>query len=101
MTHWLIFKPLSSFLRHNGRLIHMKGIESTQVLVRFENKSAVYNAVDVLRDRLNQGDADLGSGGLFAGRPLEVQQCRNGTHGNAKHRTYKLCSVISRCSKIG
>lgn len=80
---WLIFKPLNffEFPSSNGRLIHMKGIESTQVLVRFENKSAVYNAVDVLRDRLNQGDADLGSGGLFAGRPLEYSNTEMGHTG--------------------
>lgn len=80
---WLVFKPLNffEFPSSNGSLIHMKGIESTQVLVRFENKSAVYNAVDVLRDRLNQSNMELGSGGLFSGRPLEYSNTEMGHTG--------------------
>lgn len=69
---WLTYKPLDyhEFRSKNGSLIHMKGMESEQIMVRFEDQVAIYNAIDVIKERLN-GQAEMGSGGLFASRPME------------------------------
>ena len=72
---WLIYKPLDyyEFPSENGKLIHMKGIESTMILSRFENQVAINNAIDVLKERL-ANSTELGSGGLFASRPMEYNK---------------------------
>ncbi len=71
---WLSYKPLDTytFSKSTGDLISMIGIESSQLLVRFENAYTIYGAVDLLRDRLTPETANLGNGGIFAGRPLNT-----------------------------
>lgn len=70
---WLIYKPLDfyQFSTEYGKLIDLRGVESTQILGRFENQVVLFNAVDVLRDRLNATTIATGSGGIFATRPVE------------------------------
>lgn len=70
---WLIYKPLDfyQFSTEYGKLIDLRGIESTQILGRFENQVVLFNAVDVLRDRLNATTVATGTGGVFASRPVE------------------------------
>lgn len=70
---WLVFKPNDrhEFATENGKLIDIKGIESNQTLVRFENQVELHNAIDILRDRITPNNEELGTGGLFAGRPLK------------------------------
>lgn len=69
---WLTYKPMDyhEFPTKNGKLIHMKRIESEQLLVRFEDQVSLHNAIDVIRERTT-GSTELGTGGLFATRPLE------------------------------
>ena len=59
------------FPTSNGKLIHMKRIESDQILVRFEDQVSLHNAIDVIKERTSPGQAEMGTGGLFASRPLE------------------------------
>lgn len=70
---WLSYKPMDyhEFKTSFGKLIHMKGIESEQVLARFENQVGLYNAIDVLAERITPNNAELGTGGLFASRGIE------------------------------
>lgn len=70
---WLTYKPMDyfEFPSKYGKLIHMKGIESNQVLSRFENQVRLDNAIDVLKERIQPGQEDLGTGGLFASRGME------------------------------
>lgn len=70
---WLVFKPFDiyQFPTNYGKLISMSNIESQQVLARFENNMAIFNAVDVLRDRVTADNEELGLGGLFAQRPVQ------------------------------
>ena len=69
---WLSFRPLDyhEFPAKNGKLIHMKAIESEQMLVRFEDQVSLYNAIDVIQERV-AGATEMGTGGLFATRPLD------------------------------
>lgn len=48
-NNWLIYKPLAffDFPRNYGRITSMESIEDRQVLVRFENKTLLYNALQV------------------------------------------------------
>lgn len=69
---WLTYKPLDyyEFPTRNGKLIHMKRIESNQLLTRFEDQVSLNNAIDVIKERTTTS-AELGTGGLFQSRPLE------------------------------
>ena len=70
---WIIYKPLDfyQFKTSSGKLIDLKGIESTQILARFENQMTLFNAIDYLKDRVTPASAELGTGGIFATRPIE------------------------------
>lgn len=69
---WLTYRPMDyhEFPTRNGKLIHMKRIESNQLLVRFEDQVSLYNAIDVIKERV-AGQTEMGTGGLFSSRPLE------------------------------
>ena len=69
---WLVFRPLDKyeFSTAYGKLIELRGIETQQILARFENQSAIFNAVDVLVDGITENTAQLGTGGIFARRPV-------------------------------
>jgi hypothetical protein len=69
---WLVFRPLDKyeFSSSYGKLVELRGIETAQMLARFENQTAIFNAVDVLVDGITQDTADIGTGGVFARRPV-------------------------------
>lgn len=70
---WSVFRPLDfyQFPTSYGRLMRLKGIESSQVMGLFENQAVLYNAIDELRDRTQSTTRELGTGGIFARRPIE------------------------------
>ena len=70
---WLTYKPMDyhEFPTKNGSLIHMKRIESNQILARFEDQVSLHNAIDVIKERVSGTASELGTGGLFSSRPLE------------------------------
>lgn len=47
MNGWLVYRPISyfDFPQHYGDLISIDGIDSRQLLTRFENKTLIYNAL--------------------------------------------------------
>ena len=69
---WRSFKALDyfDFSEGYGRLISVTPIESSQILVRFENGFTIYGSIDPIRDKLTAEIGNLGSGGIFAGRPI-------------------------------
>lgn len=73
---WLNYKPLDAynFPSSYGRLIDIDGIESEQMLGRFENGITIFGAVDILADRLTPELSRLGSGGIFAGRSINFNK---------------------------
>jgi hypothetical protein len=83
---WLVYKPndFFEFPSHFGNLIDVKGIESNQILVRFEKTFQIYNAIDVLAERLNPLTANLGTGGIFSSRPINFSATDLG-YGGTQH----------------
>lgn len=80
---WLAYKPLDfyQFDMDLGRLIDLSDIESAQVIGRFENGFLRFNAIDVLRERLTPQTQEIGTGGIFAQRPLEFKRTNLGYAG--------------------
>lgn len=89
---WLVFKPFDiyRFKFSYGKLISLNSIESTQVVGRFSDNMAVFNAVDVLRDRINSDNETLGTGGIFATRPVQYSYTELGETGT-QHRAFVSC----------
>lgn len=89
---WLVFKPFDiyQFRTDYGKLISMTNIESQQVLARFENNMAIFNAVDVLRERITPENEELGMGGMFAQRPIQFSFTELGETGS-QHRAMVSC----------
>jgi hypothetical protein len=89
---WLVFKPYNiyRFPFSFGKLISLNAIESTQVIGRFSDNMAVFNAVDVLRDRLTPENKALGSGGIFATRPVQYSFTELGETGS-QSRAFVSC----------
>ena len=89
---WLIFKPFNiyRFPFSYGKLISLDAIESTQVMGRFSNNMTVFNAIDVLRERINQDNEELGTGGIFAQRPMQFSYTELGETGS-QHRSMVSC----------
>ena len=81
---WLVFKPFNiyRFPFSYGKLISLNAIESNQVMGRFANNMAIFNAVDVLRDRITADNEELGTGGIFATRPVEFNTTDLGETGS-------------------
>lgn len=80
---WLSYKPMDyhEFKTSFGKLISMKGIESDQILARFENQVGLYNAIDVLAERISPENSEIGTGGLFASRGIEYNNTTLGYSG--------------------
>jgi len=70
---WLSWKPYNiyRFPFKNGKLYSLDGIESMQVIGRFEDNTVLFNAIDTLMDRITPTNEVQGTGGIFAKRPAE------------------------------
>jgi hypothetical protein len=88
---WAIFRPLDyyQFPSSYGKLLDLKGIESAQVLGRFENTSVIFNAVNQYKDAQDAASRELGTGGIFAARPMEFSNTELGYGGTG---TYQIVS---------
>ena len=73
-----------------GDLVSMKGIESLQVLARFTNGMTIFGAIDILKDRLTEDTRSLGAGGIFAGRPININMSDLG-HAGTQHNAMVSC----------
>ena len=89
---WLVYKPLDfyQFPTSSGRLIDLKDIESSQIIGRFEHQLILFNAIDQLKDRLSPTNQELGTGGIFASRPLEFKKTDLGYAGT-QHKVMVSC----------
>lgn len=89
---WLMYKSSDShnFPASNGKLIDIQNIESEQALARFENGFTIFGAVDVLRDRLQPETSQLGTSGIFAGRPVTFNKTELG-YGGTQHKAMVNC----------
>lgn len=89
---WLRYRPLDTydFSSSAGDLVSMKGIESLQMLVRFTNGVTIFGAIDQMRDRLTEDTKNLGTGGIFAGRPININLSDLG-HAGTQHNAMVSC----------
>lgn len=84
---WLNYNALDvhTFSKKYGRLVDVSQIESEQILVRFTDGFEIYNAVDVLRDRLTSANYELGIGGIFQNRAVSFHSTDLG-HAGTQHK---------------
>lgn len=72
---WLTYKPLNwyEFKTEYGKLIELKGLDSDEILGRFENRAVKFNSLDKLQTSNSRVSIELGNAGVFASRPEEYQ----------------------------
>lgn len=89
---WLHYRALDlyTFSKSMGTLVSLIGIESSQILARFTNGYTIFGAIDQIRDRLTEDTANLGNGGIFAGRPINFNITELGYAGT-QHNTLVSC----------
>ncbi len=80
---WLIYKPLNwyEFPSKYGKLIQLKGVESEELLGRFENQLVGFNTLDKIQSDNGRVSIELGNAGIFAQRPYEYLTTDLGTSG--------------------
>lgn len=88
---WLSYKPFDvyEFPSTAGNLVDLKDIESGQIIGRFKNQFILYNSIDVLRERLNASNIQLGVG-IFGQRPIEFRRTELGYAGT-QHKESVSC----------
>lgn len=86
-NNWIIFRAnnYKDFPLENGRLVDLNAIEKEQVLVRFENNSALYNAYITL-DTSNKTGI-IGTGEMFSAPPIEFSKTDIGYTGT-QHKNF-------------
>jgi hypothetical protein len=89
---WLVYKPANwyEFGTKFGKLIDLKDIESQQFLARFENQLILHNSTDALIKEINNQNREVGTGGIFAQRPMEFKSTDLGFAGT---QTTEICST--------
>lgn len=80
---YLVYKPSNaySFKTNYGNLKSLKESVRNQAIARFTNSMVVFNTVDLLADRLTPQTQELGTGGIFATKPLEFSRSSLGFTG--------------------
>lgn len=70
---WLVYRPLNvhEFPNSSGDLTSIDGIESNQILTRFENKYQIDNVYNRFREGLQPTNVEVGGEGIFAQRPID------------------------------
>lgn len=87
---WRIYKPISyfDFPKNYGKLTSIDTIDNTQVLVRFENKSYLYNALTAIQTSSGKY-AYLGNDDVFKAQPIDFGETDLGYAGSQHHLLLK------------
>lgn len=87
-NNWLIYRPISyyDFPKSYGDLTSIDRIEHNQLLVRFTNKSQLYNTLTTV-DVNNAPNAYLGRNILFGAVPLDLSDTDSGDAGS-QHKMF-------------
>lgn len=82
---WRVFlaNDYHDFPLTNGQLVGMDGIEKEKVILRFNNTSLVFNAYYTMTT--DAGVAQIGTGSMFAQKPLEYAKTNLGFGGTEHH----------------
>ncbi len=83
---WRIYKPISyfEFPKNYGKLISVDTIDNTQILVRFENKTYIYNALTAIQTSSGKY-AYLGNDDVFKVQPIDFGETDQGYAGSQHH----------------
>ncbi len=86
---WLMYRPndRATLESSNGKLTNIKGIESGQLLMYFEDAIQLQNAVNQFTDGSTQYNSDLGNGGMFGKRPRTLKTTDLGYGGSQSKQT--------------
>lgn len=86
---WLLYRPNDRFTLESryGNLINMKGIESDQILMYFEDALQLQNSVNQFTDGSTQYNSELGNGGIFAKRAITLRTTDLGYGGTQSKNT--------------
>lgn len=86
---WLLYRPNDKATLEStyGNLINMKGIESDQILLYFEDALQLQNSVNKFTDGSTQYNRDLGDGGIFAKRAITLRTTDIGYGGTQSKHT--------------
>lgn len=81
---WNDYKPLNfyEFPLKYGDLVSLDGLESSQLIGRFENQTVLYNKLNSFSDATTVNNNLLGDGSLFAQRPYEFNKTDVGYAGS-------------------
>ena len=85
-NRWRIYKPISyfDFPKAYGNLTSLDTINNNQVLVRFDNKSFVYNALTAIQTSSGKY-AYLGNDDVFKSQPIDFGETDLGYAGSQHH----------------
>lgn len=86
---WLLYRPndRATLDSTKGELINMKGIESDQILLYFEDALQLQNSVNKFTDGSTQYNKQLGDGGIFAKRAITLRSTDLGYGGTQSKHT--------------
>lgn len=86
---WLLYRPndKANLESTYGHLINMKGIESDQILLYFEDALQLQNSINKFTDSSTQYSRDLGDGGIFAKRAITLRTTDIGYGGTQSKQT--------------
>lgn len=86
---WLVYRPNDRFTLESkyGDLINIKGIESDQILMFYENALQLQNSTNPFTDGSTEYNRELGNGGIFAKRALTLRSTDIGYGGTQSKQT--------------
>lgn len=86
---WLLYRPNDKATLEStyGNLINIKGIESDQILLYFENAMQLQNVRNPYTDGQIQYNTDLGNGGIFGKRAITLKSTDLGYAGSQSKST--------------
>lgn len=86
---WFLYRPNDRATLEStyGDLIGLKGIESDQILMYFENALQLQNSINKFTDGSTQYNSDLGNGGIFAKRAITLRTTDLGYGGSQSKNT--------------
>lgn len=91
INSWLIYRPVSffDFPQNYGNLISLDGIQNRAILVRFENKSLLYNNLLTI-DTSNPQAAYVGNPRMFENPPIDFAETDLGYVGSQNKMLLKI-----------
>lgn len=84
---YLVYKPLDSYVfeTSSGRLKSLRESTRNQAVARFTDGMKVFNSVDNLAEKITPQTKELGTGGIFASKPVEFIKSSLGFTGTQHH----------------